>query len=95
MKKRNVILSTTLAAVLACAGIVVAQRPGVDIGRRHANLEEAQRLIQQAYGKIEDAQGANHGHLGGHAEKAKQLLNEASRELKEAAEYANQRERRH
>jgi hypothetical protein len=27
--------------------------------------------------------------LGGHAEKAKQLLDQASRELKEAAEYAD------
>lgn len=78
------------AAVLLCAGIALAQAPVINIDNsRHPNLAEAQQHIQQAYQKISQAQGANKDRLGGHAEKAKQLLAEASRELKAAAEYAN------
>lgn len=92
MKAKNMAVSSILTAVLACSGIVLAQAPGVDIDRaKHANLAEAQMHIQQAYAKIDEAQGANKDRLGGHAEKAKQLLAEASRELKAAAEYANHR----
>lgn len=90
-KRRAAILGCLLSVALICGGVVLAQRPGVDVGSRHANLAEAQQLIQQAYDKIEVAQKDNREHLGGHADKAKQLLAEASRELKAAAEYANQR----
>lgn len=95
MKTKNWLPSALLTATLLFAGVAIAQRPEVNIGQHHANLAEAQQHIQQAYAKIEEAQGANRGHLGGHAEKAKQLLAEASRELKAAAEYANEHERRH
>lgn len=92
-KRKNAILGCLLAAFLVCGGVALAQRPGVDIGSRHSNLAEAQSLIQQAYDKIEVAQKDNRNHLGDHANKAKQLLAEASRELKAAAEYANNRRR--
>lgn len=92
MRKKRAFVSTMLVAVLVCAGAVLAQAPGVDISRaKHPNLAEAQMHIQQAYQKIEQAQGANNDRLGEHAAKAKQLLVEASRELKAAAEYANHR----
>ena len=57
--------------------------------KRHPNLAGAQRFANDAYQKIVAAQKANEFDLGGHAEKAKQLLEEASRELKAAAEAAN------
>jgi len=92
MRKKSPFVSTTLVAVLVCAGAVLAQAPGVDISRaKHPALAEAQMHIQQAYTKIEEAQKANKEQLGGHAEKAKQLLAEASRELKAAANYADHR----
>jgi hypothetical protein len=92
MKIRKAILSSVLGGALICGGIVLAQEPKVDIDpNRHGNLADAQRFIVQAYQKVEAAQQANRDELGGHADKAKQLLFEANRELKEAAEYANHR----
>jgi cellobiose-specific phosphotransferase system component IIA len=90
MKKRNLFLSSVLAAVLATGGVALAQAPGVDIDpAKHSNLTEAQRHIQQAYQAIEVAQKDNPDRFGGHAAKAEQLLQEASRELKAGADYAD------
>ena len=90
MKTRKLVLSGVLGGVLICGGTVLAQAPTVTIdSTKHPNLAEAQHHIQQAYQKIDDAQQANKEQLGGHADKAKQLLGEADRELKAAAEYAN------
>ncbi|HEX5423021.1 MAG TPA: hypothetical protein VFW94_05680 [Candidatus Acidoferrales bacterium] len=92
MKTKHWFSSAILTAVLVCAGVAIAQRPGVDIdGHRHPNLAEAQQHIQQAYAKIEEAQQDNRYKLGDHADKAKQLLAQASRELKAAAEFSNRR----
>jgi hypothetical protein len=90
MKRKNLLLSSILAGALVCGGVVLAQAPGVDIdAHRHPNLADAQHHIQQAYEKIDEAQRANRDQLGDHAQKAKDLLLQADRELKEAAEYAN------
>lgn len=92
MTKRNIVLGSLLGGCLAFAGVVIAQRPETNIdAHRHPNLAEAQHHLLQASEKIDEAQNANHERLGGHAEKAKQLIDQASRELKEAAEYANSR----
>jgi len=92
MKTKNVMLSGALAGVLVCAGIAVAQAPSQNIDpNRHGNLAEAQHHILQAYQKIDEAQRDNKNDLGGHAEKAKELLSDADRELKAAAEYADHR----
>jgi hypothetical protein len=75
---------------LALMGIAFAQAPETDINpSRHSNLAEAQQHVVQAYGKIVEAQKDNKEQLGGHAEKAIQLLEQANHELKEAAEYAD------
>ena len=58
---------------------------------RHPNLAAAHRLVNQAFNKIVEAQKANEFDLGGHAEKARQLLDDANRELKLAAEAANKK----
>jgi hypothetical protein len=90
MKTRNLVLSTLLGGVLMCGGVVLAQAPTLNIDpNKHGNLAEAQHHIQQAYQKIDEAQQANKDQLGGHAEKAKELLGDADRELKAAAEYAD------
>jgi len=71
-------------------GVAYAQRPETDIDpSRHSNLAEAQRHVVEAYNKTVEAQKANKEELGGHAEKAIQLLDQANHELKEAAEYAD------
>ena len=92
MKQKSFYLAFVLAVCLAFIGVTFAQRPETDIDpAKHPNLAEAQRHIVQAAQKIDEAQRDNHEQLGGHAEKAKQLLDQASHELKEAAEYANHR----
>ena len=70
--------------------VVYQQAPVVNIGARHGNLRNAQIDIVQAYQKIESAQQANDGQLGGHAQRAKELLIQADAELRMAANVANQ-----
>jgi hypothetical protein len=74
-------------------GTILAQRqpPQNVSAKRHPNLAAAQRLVDQAFAKVSAAQDANEFDLGGHAAKAKQLLDEANKELKAAAGTANQR----
>ncbi|HTT18277.1 MAG TPA: hypothetical protein VMG82_05000 [Candidatus Sulfotelmatobacter sp.] len=79
-----------VALGLALMGIAFAQVPETDINpSRHPNLAEAQHHVVQAYAKVVEAQKDNKDQLGGHAEKAIQLLDQANHELKEAAEYSD------
>ncbi len=81
-----------LSLIVFLSGIAVAQRPKEDVsGARHPNLAAAQRLSRQAWQRVVDAQKANEWDLGGHAQKAKELLDEANKELKLAAEASNRR----
>ncbi len=93
MKVRNIVLSCTAGASLLCA-IAFAQGvqpPYVNIDRhRHGNLAAAQSSIVDAFNRISDAQRANDGQLGGHAERAKQLLSQANEELRLAADVSNE-----
>jgi hypothetical protein len=85
MRRAVLAVCVVLLAVTASA-----DRPTRNVSAaRHPNLASAQRLVAQAYDKIEAAQRANEWDLDGHAKKAKQLLEEANRELKEAALAAN------
>jgi hypothetical protein len=86
---KGVISSVIVAAVLLVSGVASAQNPVENVGKKHPNLEAAQHLIEQAFQKISDAQRANEFDMGGHAQKAKQLLDEASNEIKAAATAAN------
>jgi hypothetical protein len=84
--------SVVLGMVAVSAVALLAEAPAVNIDQqRHGNLWAAQKDILAAYEKVGEAQAANHGKLGGHAEKARELLTQASRELKLAAEAANRR----
>ena len=83
-------LLAVVAAVAACA--VSAQVPVQNIDpERHGNLAAAQRLVVQAFERLSDAQNANDYQLGGHANRAKELLRQANDEIKMAAEAANRR----
>lgn len=87
---RKWILGSLLGLGLVAGGVTIAQGPPVEnVGRRHPNLEAAQRLIDQAYGRINAAQQANEWDMDGHAQKAKELLDQANREIKAAAMAAN------
>ena len=90
MTKNNVVRTLVMCSVMAGTSMMFAQGPAQNIDpNKHANLASAQASIAHAYQKIEAAQQANHDQLGDHAQKAKELLVQASQELKEAAEYAN------
>ena len=95
MRGRKSVLGAMLAFALLCIGVLFAQQPpGRNVsGRLHPNLAAAQRLSQQAYEKVVAAQQANEFDLGGHAQKAKELLEQANRELKGAAEASNERKK--
>ena len=85
-------LAAFLTVLFLIAGLALAQRPAKNINpARHPNLAAAQRLSRQAYEKIVAAQEANEWDLQGHAQKAKNLLDEVNNELKQAAEASNRR----
>jgi hypothetical protein len=86
MNIRKVLLGSALSLGLFTSGFIAAQSVNP---HRHPNLAAAQRLIDDAIGKIDAAQGANEFDMGGHAAKAKELLEHANGELKQAAEAAN------
>jgi ABC-type transporter MlaC component len=76
------ILFSLLAALLMAAVMSIAQP-------RHPNLMAAQQLCNQAFEKISAAQAANEWDMHGHAQKAKNLLEQAKAELREATMAAN------
>jgi DnaJ-class molecular chaperone len=77
--------------LLLAAVVVYAQTPAQNVSpAKHPNLAKAQSDLTLAFEKIVDAQKANEYDLGGHADKAKQLIQEASDHLKQAALAANQ-----
>ena len=89
MNRRRVIFGSLLGLGLLAGSVTIAQNlPG-----NHPNLAEAQRLIDQAFQKITAAQQANEFDMDGHAAKAKDLLEQANREIRAAAEAANHHRR--
>jgi hypothetical protein len=89
--KRLLISSVFLAAALGgVASVSYAQPPVQNISSwRHGNLAAAQSLVAEAFDRMTAAQQANEFQLGGHAGRAKELLREASEEMKLAAIEAN------
>jgi F0F1-type ATP synthase membrane subunit b/b' len=79
-----------IAPLALAASVAIAAPPADNVsGKRHPNLAAAQRLSTKAYEKVVAAQQANEWDMAGHAQKAKDLLDQANRELKQAAETAN------
>ncbi len=89
MKKS--ILAGVCALLMAAAGVVYsAAQPARNVSpRKHPHLAAAQKAAHNAYEKIIEAQQANEWDLGGHAQKAKELLDQVNNELKLAAEVSN------
>jgi hypothetical protein len=89
-------LKRTFLTAFACSAVVtlsVAQSPVATVDpQRHGNLAAAQSSIIQAYSRIEDAQHENGSHLDGHAQKAKNFLDQANDEIRAAAVVADQNE---
>jgi hypothetical protein len=84
------VVSAAAGAAFIIGGLAAWAQPRQNVsGARHPNLAAAQRLSEQAYMRITDAQQANEFDLAGHAAKAKELLDQVNKELKLAAEQAN------
>lgn len=78
------------AGVLLLVGGYAFAQPEKNVSKgKHPNLAAAQRMSSNAYEKIVAAQKANEWDMQGHAQKAKNLLEEVNKELKMAAEAAN------
>jgi hypothetical protein len=66
------------------------QAPVVNISAaKHPHLAAAQQEVQKAWQKLVEAQKANDWDMDGHAQKAKDLLAQATKDLKAAALAAN------
>ncbi|HET6450545.1 MAG TPA: hypothetical protein VFI08_04500 [Spirochaetia bacterium] len=83
---KGVVIGVVVVALLGVSVAVFAQQVSP---KRHPNLAAAQDLVQQAIAKITDAQHSNNYDMKGHAEKAKELLNQAYNEIWLAAQAAN------
>jgi hypothetical protein len=84
------VFTVVLGSLLLIGDVAIAQRPVGNVsGARHPNLAAAQRLSQRAWQRIVDAQRANEWDMEGHAQRAKDLLDQANNELKQAARMAN------
>ena len=91
---RTRIAVVALGALMGLGGLVVAQAPKKNISAAaHPHLARAQTLARQAWQQVSDAQQANEWDMAGHAQKAKELLDQVSNELKLAAETANRKGR--
>ncbi len=90
---RTRIVACVFGLLLVLGAAAIAQRPDKDISAaRHPNLAAAQDLSRRAWQRIVDAQKANEWDMDGHAQKAKDLLDEVNRELRIAANAANRNE---
>ena len=79
-----------LAAVLLSAAVAFAKEPATNVSaKKHPNIAAAQEFSHRAFEKLEAAQKANEFDMDGHAQKAKDLLDQANAEMKLAAEAAN------
>ena len=91
MIRRKLFAQVVLVVVLLLTGVIIAQKKPVQNvnSAKHPNLSAVQTLSSQAYQKILAAQKANEFDMQGHAQKAKNLLDQANQELKLAAQAAN------
>ena len=91
---KTLLFRCIVGTFLVLGSVAVAQRPEMDIDPgRHPNLAAAQRLSRQAFEKLSEAQRANEWDMNGHAQRAKELLDQVNHELREAASAANRHER--
>ncbi len=85
------LITAACLALALTAGIILAKGPVQNVtARAHPNLAAAQKLAAQAYDKITAAQRANEFDLGGHAQRAKDLLDQVNQELKLAIETSDE-----
>ena len=93
MTNRHFVFGTA-GCLLIVGALGMADPPARDVSpKKHPNLAAAQRLCERAWQRTLDAQKANEWDLQGHAQKARDLLDQANAELKLAAEASNDRKK--
>jgi hypothetical protein len=87
---RKIVFSLIVSMLMLSGSAAFAREPVENVNPyRQPNIAEAQRLCRMAYENVVAAQKANEYDMGGHAQKAKELLEKANWELKQAAQVAN------
>lgn len=86
MKFNRTVKNSVLALTLVASGAVVGAQ--INAGR-HPHLAAAQQHGREAYRELTEAQQANDFDMGGHAQKAKDLLVQANQQLDMAVADAN------
>jgi hypothetical protein len=80
---RNLILAFSLSALISASSAAFADQPAANVSAsRPVNLAAAHQLSRQIYQKMIAAQKANEFDADGHAQKAKELLEQVNNELK-------------
>jgi F0F1-type ATP synthase membrane subunit b/b' len=87
----TLLLGLMTPGLLTAAPAPPQKKPAQNVSpRRHPNLARAQRQAENAFNSVTAAQKANEWDMEGHAAKAKDLLEQANNELKQAAQAANE-----
>lgn len=94
--KKTLLAVITGAALCAVFMLFAADQPMKNGSQvRHPNIAEAQKFIELAFDKITAAQKANEFDMRGHAQKAKDFLDQARTELKLAEMVADGHKKEH
>ena len=89
---KRILIAGIVSGLMLLPSSALAQQPMQNVSPgRHPNIAAAQRLSEQAFQKLAAAQRANEWDMSGHAQRAKELLQQANAEMKLAAEMANRR----
>jgi hypothetical protein len=86
MKLNRTIQNSVLAVTLVATGAFVGAQVNA---AKHPHLAAAQQHGREAFRELSEAQQANSFDMEGHAQKAKDLLEQANRELDMAVQAAN------
>jgi len=87
---KHSIMKATFVALALAAPLGLAMAKDAKPIKGHPNLAAAQKYANQAADKLTAAQKANEYDLGGHAAKAKDLLDQAKTEIKAAVDAADE-----
>jgi hypothetical protein len=77
----------SIVAVVGFAEVNAQNAPVTNVNPHFGNLVAAQKEAHNAFTHIATAQRNNEMDFGGHAQKAKDLLDQAARELDQAVQY--------
>ncbi len=87
----RMLLAAAAAVALSLPAAAKPEHHGKD---KHPNITAAHRAVEQALKKLTAAQQANEYDLAGHAQKAKDLIEQAEKEIAQARGAANEHDQK-